>query len=340
MDVRVEGDRVVKRASAPADLERLEREASVLAGAAHPGVVRLIGRGPGTLELGRITGPTLTEVGPQPLEMVAGWGAALATTVADLHEIGCTHGAIEEDHVLFDEAGRPVLCGFGSATGPGDPSGEARAGADVAALARVIAGRLPSTASKRLSRALARASVPRAAAGRWGSRPNARTIARILVEQVPDARLAAEPAAARPTGRRATAASGLRVKRRLALGVVAAVLTIGVALVGWVELGHGTAAPTYHPVGILLSAGLTYEVRAPSGEVTTSVVGDWSCRATAQVAVLDRHSGDVWVFDRWPLAGKTVAGHLVERVPGATALEGAKAGPGCEHLIVLRGRSG
>lgn len=46
--------------------------------------------------------------------------APLALAVADLHRIGVAHGALRPSAVLFDDAGAPVLAGFGSARLIGD----------------------------------------------------------------------------------------------------------------------------------------------------------------------------------------------------------------------------
>ena len=39
--------------------------------------------------------------------------AGAASTLADLHELGITHGRIDASHVLLGDNGRPRLCGFG-----------------------------------------------------------------------------------------------------------------------------------------------------------------------------------------------------------------------------------
>ena len=60
-----------------------------------------------------VSGGDLTDAGRQPMPVIAGLGAAVATTIADLHALGFCHGGIEASHVLLDEAGRPVLCSLG-----------------------------------------------------------------------------------------------------------------------------------------------------------------------------------------------------------------------------------
>ena len=75
---------------------------------------------------------------------------AVATVLADLHDLGIVHGAIGADHILVGPEGHPVLCGFGSSAPleDGDPA------ADVRELAATMAGRLGPGVPGRLSRVL------------------------------------------------------------------------------------------------------------------------------------------------------------------------------------------
>ena len=66
------------------------------------------------------------ETAPPPMLDQAGMTVAkLASTVADLHQLGLVHGRIDPSHVLLGPAGRPVLCGFtgGGAEGEVPPEG-------------------------------------------------------------------------------------------------------------------------------------------------------------------------------------------------------------------------
>lgn len=116
----------------------------MLRAAAHPGVVAVVGErwldeGDGGFDGGGVGGGvdgggagfelelavagTRTAadvrgdgwVGASGVAGVAGLVAALATTVADLHQLGIVHGRIRPEHVVIDGTGRPVLCGFGGA---------------------------------------------------------------------------------------------------------------------------------------------------------------------------------------------------------------------------------
>jgi hypothetical protein len=120
-----------KRSRDGADAARLRHEADVLRAARHPGVVELVdceSDGDDVLLATEFAGTHSLDTLPLvPVEQAAGIVAAVATTVADLHEIGIVHGRIDLSHVLVGTAGRPLLCGFagggrvGSAPPPGPP---------------------------------------------------------------------------------------------------------------------------------------------------------------------------------------------------------------------------
>ncbi|MDQ2728129.1 MAG: lipopolysaccharide kinase InaA family protein [Actinomycetota bacterium] len=135
-----------KSAETPADDARLRHEGWVLGLAAHPGVVTLAGRmaspvGRTVVRTRAVTGRPLATMDEVKASEVAGLGTVVATTVADLHDAGVTHGRLSADHILVDTAGRPVLCGFSGATAaPCSP--EPGVTADVLALARTLAGLL------------------------------------------------------------------------------------------------------------------------------------------------------------------------------------------------------
>ena len=100
-----------------ADAIRLHHEAEVLADARHPGAVELVGIDTSASEVALLTefagSHSLDTTGRMTVERAAGLVAALAETVADLHELGLVHGRIDRSHVVIGAGGRPVLCGFG-----------------------------------------------------------------------------------------------------------------------------------------------------------------------------------------------------------------------------------
>ena len=257
------GRRVMAKVGASAEeAARLGREADLLEAARHPGVVELVGvdgSGVGSMLLTtHVEGPALAAVGPLPLEEAAGLLAALASTLADLHDLGLVHGAVCPEHVIVGPGGRPVLCALGYGGRAGEPAGPApavgkafadpaRAGAEalspafdvfgVGALARFLAPNPPP------GHALARVAEE-AMVDDPDARPPARSVAEALQEEVPAARLprglaAPAPAPARPVPADPLAAlrrSGagarrpLRPRLSVALAATAAVVVVGGAI--------------------------------------------------------------------------------------------------------------
>jgi hypothetical protein len=182
----------VKQACGARRVAYLQAEADLLVVAAHPGVVELIRShevedGAWELELRLVHGDNLT-VGPSwSAEEVAGFGAAAATTLADLHDLGIAHGRLRPDHLLVDQVGRPLLCGMGGARRGvvGETEADPRP-LDVSALARCLIELLPPNAPRDLRRPLDRAISAR------HRRPlTARQLARSLSHAVPGSRLPA-----------------------------------------------------------------------------------------------------------------------------------------------------
>jgi hypothetical protein len=177
------GSWVVKRATSAEESARLQHEAVVLRLAAHPGVVELGGveveaGGMAALSTRHAGGNDLSGTAGLDVAEIGGLGAAVATIIADLHDVGLSHGAICAEHVVVGADGRPLLCSLGHAgsTTDVDPA------ADVAALRRLLRERLPPAAPKRLVRLL------REPSGR-SKRQSARALAASLARIVPDARL-------------------------------------------------------------------------------------------------------------------------------------------------------
>ena len=120
---------VVKRASAGA-VEALRREGERVRQASHPGVVSVLRSAPvgddwelvlahGGRSLSTLQRPTATQV--------AGIVAGVCSTLADLHEIGITHGRLDPSHVLIGDNGRPRLCGLGDGSVPASPEDDVEA---------------------------------------------------------------------------------------------------------------------------------------------------------------------------------------------------------------------
>ncbi len=136
VSVETDGGRavVVKRGTDD-DADRLRREGERLERARHPGVVPLVrsGRTDDGWELRTLHGgrPVATLSALTPAH-VGGLAAGIASTLADLHDLGVVHGRLDGTHVLVGEQGRPVLCGLE----PGVPP--ARPDDDVAALGALL----------------------------------------------------------------------------------------------------------------------------------------------------------------------------------------------------------
>ncbi|HEY7071949.1 MAG TPA: hypothetical protein VH479_17620, partial [Acidimicrobiales bacterium] len=210
LDMDDDGPVVVKTAT-PAAVDRLRLEIDRLRQAAHPGVVTVIDAagapGPPACEL-------RTRYSGEPVggwagtvDSVAGLGASVATTLADLHGLGLVHGRIDASHILVADDGRPRLCGFSH------PGGAAPAD-DVAALATVMADLLdqarPTLSGSPLHRWLSgsqarvqeralRVVLQRAADPLPTRRPNARVLADAILAAVPTAELPPPVHATTPT---------------------------------------------------------------------------------------------------------------------------------------------
>jgi hypothetical protein len=209
VEVTVEVDQgtplVIKRARSADGVAALQTEADRLRAAAHPGVVELVHAGPdgdGWVLRTRHAGPTLGPDRHLSIERVAALVAALAETVADLHDLGIVHGRITPAHVVVGPRGRPRLCGLGPGAdrhrAPPEPAD------DVAALGRLLThlvgadGEAEPIPERRWGRHRRWVGVTRralltladqACADVPGHRPSARRLARAIVEAVPEARL-------------------------------------------------------------------------------------------------------------------------------------------------------
>ena len=218
-------DVVVKQATGGAESRRLQHEAAVLRRAQHPGVVevvaeRLLDDGGHELMVAlvgtRTLGDLVSDDAPDPAG-IAGVVVAVATTVADLHDLGVAHTRLGAEHVLLDAANRPVLCGFGDAVvaTEGAPLPVAVRAVDVAALGSLLRQLLTATdpgdggwepiPTRRLAglagvagrgerwQAYARRTLlnvaDRATVDDAAHRPDARTFAADVLAALPEARL-------------------------------------------------------------------------------------------------------------------------------------------------------
>jgi tRNA A-37 threonylcarbamoyl transferase component Bud32 len=328
----IDGKTVRKVAHTSGERIRLERELTVLEQARHPGVVHLVDAevgddGPSALVLAAVDGGPLADAGQLSPRHVAALGAELATTLADLHDIGVIHGGLDPSHVLLDGDGRPVLCSFGRGRSRGDRDGPSPAD-DVAALAAMLESQLDGSEAVLLRRALARARARRRGPAR---RPSSRRLAATLGTLGALGAMAVQPAG-RPPNRRGPVVIAL-----VAIAVAAAVA-------GWAVTTGARSRPSCPPVdagcrplahtaGTVNTPAGRYRVGRPGDQV---VLGRWQCAPDARLALLRPATGEVWAFDGWAGLAGTLAARLVTTVPGATGLRVASSGSGCDRLVVLR----
>lgn len=243
---------VTKRAAAGAGADRLRREARILEQAAHPGVVELLAAGDldggAVLHTAFVGGGTLAEqLGALEAAKGAMVAAALATTLADLHDRGIAHRRVTADHVLMTDADRVRLCGLADAAviseaGACDTEAAAADIEAVATLVREIAGS-PAGADTTALRAVA----DRVLLADPPARPSMRTLAQALSALTPGAGPSTPPVA--PGGRILAARPSAASRRpRLPHGrtamtvVVVTVLVIG-AVLATKGSGPGPSAP-------------------------------------------------------------------------------------------------
>ena len=142
------GSAVLVKHATGAECSRLRHEAGLLETIRSEGVVSPVGfdeaEGRCELRLQYLEAATLAEHPPLGLTDVLDVLIAVGTTLADLHQQGICHGALSRDHVLLGRPLRPVLCGFGEATGPADPQ-QHPVGTDLAAIAAVAEAELTRT---------------------------------------------------------------------------------------------------------------------------------------------------------------------------------------------------
>ena len=261
MDGRITRERagdtthVTKRVSGGDARLRLAHEAAVLESLDHPGVVTFVGfeeRPDHAVLVTESAGAaTLADHRPATVAAVAGLGAAVAEILADLHQTGLAHGAIQADHVVLGASRHPVLCSFGRAGGTDDAIRQ-----DVMALADLVTELLEvvATRGQRGGRQAGRAVQAAADEARRGE-VDARQFARLLAA-VPDAtlpspeRTSPEPDRAPDTGtrtwrlrQRASATPDPDQGRRHRWIAASAVVVVGLVATGLSLRGSATEAP-------------------------------------------------------------------------------------------------
>lgn len=361
------GDRLVAVKRAVGDLGRLRAEADTLRDLDHPGVVRFVAfdetGDDAELRTEYVGTDTWARTPPSNVAQVLSRLTSVAETLADLHERGIAHGALQAEHVIDGYDGRPVLCGLADAA-PLDETTELDDMVGFAGLLRDLAPVVDGPTRDHLDR-LARD----AAAGAVDARGAAAALALHATDPV--------AATSSPGNRRAVVVVGGFV-------AAAALFTMG--------LGRDTGAraepsATASEAGVTTpttttTLGPTPTTTAPTTPPSTSappttappttavpvipvptttgspgdvpgielvhegrryglgadgdqaVVGDWDCDGVPTPALLQFGSGVIAVFDAWPDPDEPLTAAAVDVAPDATAIEAVEQ-DGCHRLRIL-----
>lgn len=306
-----DGDRptVTKSATGPG-VARLRVEAAILAAARHPGVVALVEPATvdedGTVRVRtRFAGSRTLANAPAPdPARAAAVVAALAGTVADLHDLGIVHGRLTPDHVILAADGRPILCGLAEATYAG--RGSHRPPDDVAALGellRTLVATAPPEVEEAPRRRLHRRPVSihlrgallnladQATADETRRRPTARHLAQTVSATVAERPAAPRRPAADAASHRDDPAGRRPVPTRRALvgaGTVVAVM-VAVAVVAAVA-GRGSEPEP----GVAEAASLVPEVGVVADPITVEAFEPMTPPTFATSATLPTTSTVPW----------------------------------------------
>ncbi len=181
--------------------EQLGLEAANLASIKHPGIVRLLNWDGDSL-VTEFAGRPVRQIVTVPTEFAARIVASLAHTVADLHDAGLVHTAIDESHVLVGRGEHPQLCSLGLLS-PATPSLESEDVAGLGQILRHLVGDVgdgdPIPERRSLFRVRNRAQqyerrglltiADQATADVPGHRPTARRFAQMVADTVPSAKV-------------------------------------------------------------------------------------------------------------------------------------------------------
>ena len=348
---------VRKKAESDEEAVRLRHERQVLEALAHPGVVRLIqerdgSASPSDILTSLVMGRRLADAGDLTTEEIAGIGASVATTLADIHRLGFIHRAVNSEHILLDGMGRPVLCGFGeSRRSDGGEAGAAGRRDDLMGLTGALLSVCPP-GSNRLIRALARFERSRG----W----DGRDLAARLVRSVPGARLPGEASAREPSFSKRSSARRYRSSRSrsaIAGGALGGVLALAL-LTYVVPGGHAKRSKAERPPAVCASAApgpcIPMIARPVGSEIdegsrlyrivganpVETFLGRWGCDSTRLPVALDRKDGDIWAFDSLPAPGARTLGRLVAHIGHATGASVRSGAGGCDTLLVNRQDAG
>ncbi len=283
------GNTVLVKHATGSDCSRLRHEAELLNTIRNEGVVTAIGFEESEerceLRLRYLEAATVAEHPPLRCHDMLDFLIAVGTTIAELHQEGIRHGAVNRDHVLLARPLRPVLCGFGSATGPTDPQ-QHQVGVDLAGIAAIAETELARTnriitgaAERRdCSDAL---SATRDLAASAERAPNDDAALHTWISRLETIRHEANPVPLNTNARGPHLAPEVGPSggdRRRIAAAAAAVALVGVVFVGWRVLAGGerdhhqtsplipTEALTEAPTGSAVDAGINSGVAVIAAE--------------------------------------------------------------------------
>lgn len=343
---------VVKTASCEPERSQLRHEAQLLLRARHPGVVTIRSftdqDGTTCLTIAPVDGWTLADAPPkEPIDALR-YTAALARTVADLHELGIAHRALRADHVLSTADGRPMLCELGDATSHAADD-DRRTDADaLRGLVELIA--LAVTPESRGSRA---ANALRTLATDLRDDTEPASPAEIAVRA--KRAVARHESRFRRSGARPSPGPRRPRRHRLAAFALGPVIVVGSIVLMSRHAGEPSAREPNPTTSVTVTTIVAPESPAPTVVDTTPrrveaggalfdvgqtgddvVVADWHCDGEPSAALLRPTTGEVFVFSSLPAAGETLTARLVATVPGAVSIVADRTDAPCPPLVVRR----
>jgi len=322
--------------------QRCRAEARLLARLDHPGLVQfvdLVDDDPVELHTAYAGSDTWDRSLPDTDVLIIEGLATIASTVADLHDLGTAHRALIPGHVVVAADNRPVLCGLGDAL-PLDAITEADDLAGLAGLLRTAARNSGPALESRLL-----AIADRALNGDLTARTLTASIDALHSETLSKPSVHA--------GHRPLIAAGIAIAVLLAALVAVPLLSSTgqprqaipspTSIVGSLSNREQPPGPTVATIppptsapavpGIeLVNNGRRYGI-GEAGDVVA--LGDWNCDGVATPALLQIRSSSVSIFAAWPDAGSATDPISSAVVVGATGLE-TVAGEPCDHLRVLQ----
>ncbi len=335
---------VKKLATDPQDRLALEREAANLERASHPGVVELLSfddDGEHALLRTEFAGDqTWQSAPPDSVRKLAEAVAAVAMTLADLHNLAVVHNDLRAEHIIVGPVNRPVLCDF-RAAGDHDPA------IDCAALGHIVKQILETCDdnSPRVRRALGTLAL-RMTDDNPLARPTLSAVAQSAAAALALGSNQHFALFSRPVG---AGLAGLAVLAALAVVVwdspdpqVLSIPTLEVpatspsspSSVADPTTNQETVpstASTHEPSDPLIIEfdGFRYGVGSASDR---AAVSDWNCDGNATAAVLTPYRGEVYIFGGWPQAQAASEIDTVTVSPEVTDIE---APDRCGQIVLV-----